>query len=62
MGLEPGTPMEAIGIQAVFIGSCTNGRIEDLREAAGIARGRKVAQGVRALVVPGRAGEAPGRG
>ncbi|WP_243383088.1 3-isopropylmalate dehydratase large subunit [Geothrix alkalitolerans] len=53
MGLEPGTPMEAIPIQAVFIGSCTNGRIEDLREAALVARGRKVASGVRALVVPG---------
>jgi 3-isopropylmalate/(R)-2-methylmalate dehydratase large subunit len=53
MDLKPGTPMEAIALQAVFIGSCTNGRIEDLREAALVARGRKVAPGVRALVVPG---------
>jgi 3-isopropylmalate/(R)-2-methylmalate dehydratase large subunit len=53
MDLRPGTPMEAIALQAVFIGSCTNGRIEDLREAAAVARGRKVAPGVRALVVPG---------
>ena len=53
MDLRPGTPIEAIGLQAVFIGSCTNGRIEDLREAAAVARGRKVATGVRALVVPG---------
>ena len=53
MDLKPGTPMEAIDLQAVFIGSCTNGRIEDLREAAAVARGRKVATGVRALVVPG---------
>jgi 3-isopropylmalate/(R)-2-methylmalate dehydratase large subunit len=53
MDLRPGTAMEAIPLQAVFIGSCTNGRIEDLREAAAVARGRKVAPGVRALVVPG---------
>jgi len=53
MDLKPGTPMEAIDLQAVFIGSCTNGRIEDLREAAAVARGRKVATGIRALVVPG---------
>ena len=53
MDLRPGTPIEAIGVQAVFIGSCTNGRIEDLREAAAVARGRKVAPGVRVLVVPG---------
>ena len=53
MDLQPGTPIEAIELQAVFIGSCTNGRIEDLREAAAVARGRKVAPGVRALVVPG---------
>ncbi len=52
-GLEPGTPIVDIGVDAVFIGSCTNSRIEDLRAAAGIARGRKVAPGVRALVVPG---------
>ncbi len=53
MDLRPGTPIEAIGVQAVFIGSCTNGRIEDLREAAAVARGRKAAPGVRVLVVPG---------
>jgi 3-isopropylmalate/(R)-2-methylmalate dehydratase large subunit len=53
MGLQPGTPMAEIPLQAVFIGSCTNGRIEDLREAAAVARGRKVAPGVRALVVAG---------
>ena len=53
MDLKPGTPMEDIDLQAVFIGSCTNGRIEDLREAAAVARGRKVASTVRALVVPG---------
>ena len=53
MDLRPGTPIEAIELQAVFIGSCTNGRIEDLREAAAVARGRKVAPGIRVLVVPG---------
>lgn len=53
MGLEPGQPMTAIAIDTVFIGSCTNGRIEDIRAAAAIARGRHVADGVRALVVPG---------
>ena len=53
MGLAPGQRLDAIAIDVVFIGSCTNGRIEDLRAAAEIARGRRVAQGVRALVVPG---------
>ena len=53
MGLQPGTLMEDVAIQVVFIGSCTNGRIEDLRAAARVAQGRKVATGVRALVVPG---------
>ena len=53
MDLKAGTPFEEISIDRVFIGSCTNGRIEDLRIAAGVARGRKVAEGVRALVVPG---------
>jgi len=53
MGLRPGTPMEAIPIDRVFIGSCTNGRIEDLRAAARIVQGKRVAGGVRALVVPG---------
>jgi 3-isopropylmalate/(R)-2-methylmalate dehydratase large subunit len=53
MGLQPGTPIESIPVDIVFIGSCTNGRIEDLRSAARVLRGRKVAEGVRALVVPG---------
>jgi len=53
MDLKPGTLIADIALQAVFIGSCTNGRIEDLREAAAVARGRKVAAGIRALVVPG---------
>ena len=54
MGLEAGTPIRQIGLDKVFIGSCTNSRIEDLRAAAAVARGRKVADSVRqALVVPG---------
>jgi 3-isopropylmalate/(R)-2-methylmalate dehydratase large subunit len=53
MDLQPGTPMRDIAVQAVFVGSCTNGRIEDLRAVADILRGHKVAQGVRMLVVPG---------
>ncbi len=53
MGLAPGTPMTEIPIEVVFIGSCTNARIEDLRAAANIFQGRKVASGVTALVVPG---------
>ena len=53
MGLAPGQPLKGLAIDVVFIGSCTNGRIEDIRAAAAIARGRKVAPGVRALVVPG---------
>ncbi|HEY6910036.1 MAG TPA: 3-isopropylmalate dehydratase large subunit [Myxococcales bacterium] len=53
MGLRPGEPLLGHRIDVVFIGSCTNSRIEDLRDAAAILRGRKVAQGVRALVVPG---------
>ena len=53
MGLQPGTPLAELPVQVVFIGSCTNGRIEDMRAAAQVAKGRKVAPGVRALVVPG---------
>jgi 3-isopropylmalate/(R)-2-methylmalate dehydratase large subunit len=53
MALEPGTPINAIAIDRVFIGSCTNARIEDLRAAAEVARGRKVASSVQAMVVPG---------
>ena len=53
MALEPGTPVEEIALDRVFIGSRTNSRIEDLRAAAGVVRGRKVAGTVRAMVVPG---------
>jgi 3-isopropylmalate/(R)-2-methylmalate dehydratase large subunit len=53
MALEPGTPIEEIALDRVFIGSCTNSRIGDLRAAAGIVAGRRVAAGVSAMVVPG---------
>ncbi|MEM7696454.1 MAG: 3-isopropylmalate dehydratase large subunit [Pseudomonadota bacterium] len=53
MGLTPGTKMTDIGIDKVFIGSCTNGRIEDLRAVADVVRGQKVADGVSAMIVPG---------
>ena len=53
MALTPGTRMQDLPIDVVFIGSCTNGRLEDIRAAAAVAKGRKVAAGVRALVVPG---------
>ncbi|WP_027576263.1 3-isopropylmalate dehydratase large subunit [Bradyrhizobium sp. WSM1743] len=53
MGLTPGTPIQSVSIDFAFIGSCTNSRIEDLRDAAEIFRGRRVAEGVRAIVVPG---------
>ena len=53
MGLEPGTPLAGIPIDRVFLGSCTNARIEDLRAAAAVVRGRHVAPRVRAMVVPG---------
>jgi 3-isopropylmalate/(R)-2-methylmalate dehydratase large subunit len=65
MDLAPGTPLQSIAIDRAFIGSCTNGRIEDLRSAARVLAGRKVAAHVRAMVVPGssevrRAAEAEG--
>jgi 3-isopropylmalate/(R)-2-methylmalate dehydratase large subunit len=53
MGLTPGTPMQSLELDKVFIGSCTNGRIEDLRAAAQIAKGRRVSDHVHAMVVPG---------
>jgi 3-isopropylmalate/(R)-2-methylmalate dehydratase large subunit len=53
MGLEAGTPMRDVHVDTVFVGSCTNGRIEDLRLAAEIIEGHKVAEGTRLLVVPG---------
>jgi 3-isopropylmalate/(R)-2-methylmalate dehydratase large subunit len=53
MGLAPGQPLTGVPVQWVFIGSCTNGRLSDLEAAARVAQGRRVAPGVRALVVPG---------
>ncbi len=53
MDLSPGTPMTDIAIDYAFVGACTNGRLEDIRAAAAVAKGRKVAAGVTALVVPG---------
>jgi 3-isopropylmalate/(R)-2-methylmalate dehydratase large subunit len=55
MDLRPGTPISEIPLERVFIGSCTNSRISDLREAASMVEGRKVSDGVRAMVVPGSA-------
>jgi len=55
MGLEPGTPIQEIEVDRVFIGSCTNSRIEDLRAAAAVVEGRRVHPSVRAMVVPGSA-------
>ncbi|WP_353081124.1 3-isopropylmalate dehydratase large subunit [Tessaracoccus lapidicaptus] len=55
MDLTPGTPMRDIKVDTVFLGSCTNGRIEDLRLAASVLKGRRIADGVRMLVVPGSA-------
>ncbi len=55
MGLEAGNTMQEMAVNTVFIGSCTNARIEDLREAASVLKGRRVASGVRAMVVPGSA-------
>jgi 3-isopropylmalate/(R)-2-methylmalate dehydratase large subunit len=53
MGLTGGTPIRDVKVDTVFIGSCTNSRIEDLRAAAAVAQGRTVAAGIRTLVVPG---------
>src|SRR3989475_5202143 len=53
MGLQPGTPIQKIAVDRVFIGSCTNSRLEDLRAAARVARGYRVNPKVRAMVVPG---------
>lgn len=53
MDLRPGTPMRDIAVDTVFVGSCTNGRIEDLRAVADVLRGHRVAAGVRMLIVPG---------
>ncbi|KAA0024235.1 3-isopropylmalate dehydratase large subunit [Antrihabitans cavernicola] len=53
MDLAPGTPLRQVAVDTVFVGSCTNGRIEDLRAVAGVLKGRHVAEGVRMLVVPG---------
>ncbi len=55
MGLSAGTPLREIAVDTVFVGSCTNGRIEDLRAAAQVLKGRKVKHGVRMMVVPGSA-------
>jgi 3-isopropylmalate/(R)-2-methylmalate dehydratase large subunit len=53
MDLQPGMPILGLKIDRAFIGSCTNGRLEDLRDAAKVLAGRRVAQGVRAMIVPG---------
>jgi 3-isopropylmalate/(R)-2-methylmalate dehydratase large subunit len=55
MDLRPGTPLRDVAVDVVFVGSCTNGRLEDLRLAASVLRGRKVADGVRMMIVPGSA-------
>ena len=65
MGITPGTPLETLAVDAAFIGSCTNSRLSDLRRAAALLEGRKVAPGVKAICVPGsmqvkRAAEAEG--
>ena len=65
MDLQPGTPIAGVAVDVCFIGSCTNGRLSDLRAAAAVARGRHVAEGIKAFVVPGseqvaRAAEAEG--
>ena len=61
-GPDPGTPLREVPVDAVFVGSCTNGRIEDLRAVADVLRGRHVADGVRMLIVPGSMKVRAGRG
>jgi 3-isopropylmalate/(R)-2-methylmalate dehydratase large subunit len=56
MGLKPGTPLESVEIDRVFIGSCTNARLQDLRDAAKVVEGRRVHRRVGAMVVPGSTG------
>jgi 3-isopropylmalate/(R)-2-methylmalate dehydratase large subunit len=53
MGLEPGQSLEGLKVDAAFIGACTNSRLSDLRRAATIVRGKRIAEGVKAIVVPG---------
>ena len=53
MDLQPGTAIAGVPVDVCFIGSCTNGRLSDLRAAADVARGRQVAEGIKAFVVPG---------
>jgi len=53
MGLKPGAPISEVKVDKIFIGSCTNGRLEDLRSAASVLKGRKLAEGVQAIIVPG---------
>ena len=59
MQLEPGTPIKGTKIDVAFLGSCTNGRLSDFREVAKFIRGRKVADGVKAIAVPGRRSSTP---
>ena len=62
MGIAPGAPLTALPIDRVFVGSCTNGRLEDLRDAASVIKGHKVSPRVHMMVVPGsRVGEGAGR-
>ena len=62
MDLQPGTPMVGIKVNKIFLGSCTNARIEDLRDAQGIVKGKKIHKDVQAIVVPASEGCAPSGG